>query len=518
MRTAFCVAGIVAVLVNAPAPPQEPQRPRFVSSVDTVEVYATVRGRDGQLVANLTRDDFTLLDNGRPREITIFSNDIQPITMAFLLDRSGSIGHESTNVTSAAEAFVARLLDEDRASIQSLTYNCQPLTADKAALVAMLRASERLGDPGSPIWPGLDRTISSLGQEPGRRAILMFSDGNDEGSFVEREQRVELRRRPGPCPPATELRRTSAGEVARRAARDGLMVYAVGVESPTGLTMGEDLRSIALDSGGEFFWLTKGAALSATFTRIADELHHQYVLGFTPGAFDGKEHRIDVRSTRAGVTVRARARYLADRDATGARTGATRPVVQPVPAPSASEIEQAIADGLAGRQRQAACTAKGMFGGNAAESSAGAAVTIEGPTGGIMRLAREAAERHEPFTVAQVPDELRASVLRVTAELITNPAVDTGPRHVPAKRPPSLSPLTVLRFWSGAPAPIALHPLSAVWPSALGGASYGARRLTTTFDLAAFRALPGTDVDVVVYSNAGERTCTIGAAERSAIR
>ena len=129
MRTALCVAGIAAVLVNAPAPAQEPQRLRFTSSVDTVEVYATVRTRDGQLVADLTRDDFAVFDNGRPREITIFSNDIQAITMAFLLDRSGSIGHESSNVTAAAEAFVARLFEGDRASIQSLTYDCQPLSA-----------------------------------------------------------------------------------------------------------------------------------------------------------------------------------------------------------------------------------------------------------------------------------------------------------------------------------------------------------------------------------------------------
>ena len=79
----------------------------------------------------------------------------------------------------------------------------------------------------------------------------------------------------------------------------------------------EGLSKIAAATGGGYFELTSARDLAATFERVADELHHQYALGFEPRKFDGKMHDIAVRLSRADLSARARKRYLAPRTATG---------------------------------------------------------------------------------------------------------------------------------------------------------------------------------------------------------
>jgi VWFA-related protein len=71
------------------------------------------------------------------------------------------------------------------------------------------------------------------------------------------------------------------------------------------------LRKIADETGGGYFELTKTAELATTFTRVAQELHSQYVLGFTPTVLDGKVHKLSVRVKQPGMTARARKSYLA---------------------------------------------------------------------------------------------------------------------------------------------------------------------------------------------------------------
>ena len=77
------------------------------------------------------------------------------------------------------------------------------------------------------------------------------------------------------------------------------------------------LAKIAGESGGGYFELTSTADLASTFTRVADELHHQYVLGFSPAKLDGKIHKLEVRLKQNGMTARSRKSYLASKgDAT----------------------------------------------------------------------------------------------------------------------------------------------------------------------------------------------------------
>ena len=74
------------------------------------------------------------------------------------------------------------------------------------------------------------------------------------------------------------------------------------------------LPRIALATGGGYFELTSAANLSATFNRVADELHRQYSLGFTPASFDGKTHKLEVKLRKPGLKARARRTYVARKD------------------------------------------------------------------------------------------------------------------------------------------------------------------------------------------------------------
>jgi len=72
------------------------------------------------------------------------------------------------------------------------------------------------------------------------------------------------------------------------------------------------LKKLAAETGGGYFELTQAADLNSTFTKVADELHRQYVLGFSPKVLDGKLHKLDVRVKQLGMTARARKTYLAN--------------------------------------------------------------------------------------------------------------------------------------------------------------------------------------------------------------
>jgi VWFA-related protein len=109
--------------------------------------------------------------------------------------------------------------------------------------------------------------------------------------------------------------------VQERARDEEVMVYAIGLESEyfNGMRIvrsrpSRDLRKIADETGGGYFELTKTADLAPTFSRVAQELRSQYLLGFAPTALDGKVHKLDVKVNRAGMTVRARRSYLAAPD------------------------------------------------------------------------------------------------------------------------------------------------------------------------------------------------------------
>jgi hypothetical protein len=141
---------------------------------------------------------------------------------------------------------------------------------------------------GTPLWKAIDVAMTSLAEQGGRRVVLLLTDGEDF--------------------PGIKTLRGSLSDVTRRATDEAFMVYAIGMEG-TGLD--RDMVGLVQLSGGGHFQLKADADLPATFVRVVEELRHQYLVGFAPVALDGKVHRLDVRTTTPGVTVRTRQSYLA---------------------------------------------------------------------------------------------------------------------------------------------------------------------------------------------------------------
>ncbi len=329
---------------TAATPPQEP--PTFSAGNRTVAVYATVTNADGRLVPDLGREQFSVEDNTKPQALTLFANDIQPITVVMLLDRSGSMRANFELVAKAAESFVDVMLPEDKARIGSFSNRIQidprDFTSDHAELHHILQTELQEEGP-TPLWNAINVGMTSLLHVQGRRVILVFTDGVD-------------------MPGNMSNMNSSLKDVMKRAEEEDVMVYAIGLAGqngpnahgggfgghPGGFGRGggfggrgggfggrggrfgsapggavddhpdEGLPKIAAATGGGYFELTGTADLASTFKTVADQLHHQYALGFAPQNLDGKMHQLTVKVTSPGMTVRARRSYLAKKVYTGA--------------------------------------------------------------------------------------------------------------------------------------------------------------------------------------------------------
>jgi VWFA-related protein len=302
------------------------QEPTFKGENRTVAVYATVTDAGGRLVPDLPREAFTVLDDRKPQTLTLFANEIQPITVVMMLDRSGSMRSKFTLVEQAAEQFVEALLPGDKARIGSFSNRIQvdprDFTSDHTELLRIL-GTELQEEGPTPLWNAVNVAITMLLHQQGRRVVLVFTDGADS-------------------PMNFKSSNNSLKDVMKRAEEEDVMVYAIGLAGRNGPSYGggrpgggfgrggggrfgggyggrpivddkpdEGLPKIAAATGGGYFELTSANDLSSTFRRVADELHRQYALGFTPAALDGKMHTLEVRLSDSSMTARARKRYLA---------------------------------------------------------------------------------------------------------------------------------------------------------------------------------------------------------------
>jgi Ca-activated chloride channel homolog len=273
------------------------QQPTFKSGTQIVSVFATVTDGQGRLVPNLLIDDFEVLDNDKPQTLVFFQNEVQPITVVVMLDTSGSMTSSIGLLKAAAEQFVLRLLPEDKGRIGAFADNIQlssRFTSDRDELVGAVKDID-YGN-GTRLWDAVAMSLDELKGKPGRRVVLVFTDGDDTAS------------------------RTRLGTVIDRGRAEEVMIYAIGLSSHyfDGQRMvnskpDSGLKKISDETGGGFFELKNTSDLAPTFTRVAQELHSQYVLGFTPMQLDGRVHKLTVRMKQPGMTARARRSYLAAR-------------------------------------------------------------------------------------------------------------------------------------------------------------------------------------------------------------
>lgn len=294
--TRTLVSGVVACLLIAVGSAQDQQRPAFRSSVRTVPIYATVADSTGRLVPDLEQADFEVLDNGKPTPIALFDKTVQPIAVVVAIDASGSMTLVLDFVKMAAETFVLRLLPEDRAIIVSfddVVRASGDFTSDRDSLIQFLRTEMRWGN-GTRLWDALYRSTAYLQKQSLRKVVLVLSDGENTGGDLDGEA------------------------VLARAQDEHVMVYTIGMRNRlrygnqvTDTRPDPFLTRLTAQTGGGFFEISTQTELNTTFTRVADELHRQYLIGISPAALDGKVHKLDVRVKRPGMTARARKSYVA---------------------------------------------------------------------------------------------------------------------------------------------------------------------------------------------------------------
>ena len=181
-RTLTRVAALFAAWLGTVTAAPQAQPPSFTAATRTVAVYATVTDARGRLVPDLSRDDFAIDDNGKRQDLTVFSNDLQPITLIMLLDRSGSMKPNFDLEERAAEAFVTEMGPADKARVGSFSTRIQvdpmDFTSDREALLKILR-NDLQGEGPTPLWNAVNTGIDKLLLEQGRRVVLVFTDGVD---------------------------------------------------------------------------------------------------------------------------------------------------------------------------------------------------------------------------------------------------------------------------------------------------------------------------------------------------
>ena len=154
-------------------------------------------------------------------------------------------------------------------------------------------------DFGNPtrLYDAVASSLDALQSIEGRRVILVFTDGDDTSSNAK------------------------SNAVLDRAIVEEVMIYSIGLESDyfNGIRQvrsrpDRNLKKYAEETGGGYFELKETDELGSTFTRVAQELHSQYILGFAPQSRDGELHGLEVRLTQPGMSARARRSYLAPTD------------------------------------------------------------------------------------------------------------------------------------------------------------------------------------------------------------
>ena len=271
------------------------QEPIFKSGTRVVPVITTVTDPTGRLVPGLQKEDFTILDNGKPQEISFFLNETTPFTVVVMLDYSASMTANLDLLKAAAEQFLLRMLPADKGQVGAFSDKIQlsgTFTSDRDDLIAALDDLQ-FGNP-TRLYDAINESLAALRPVDGRKVVLVFTDGDDTAS------RLDL------------------GDVLDRAREEEVMVYAIGLESEffngqrqVRTRPDRGLKRLAEETGGGYFELKKSDDLAPTFTRVAQELHSQYTLGFSPATLDGKEHKRALRMRDPRMNARARKTYIA---------------------------------------------------------------------------------------------------------------------------------------------------------------------------------------------------------------
>jgi Ca-activated chloride channel family protein len=281
----------------SPAPTTAPIKPFTIEvNVDVVSVTAVVFDKSGQFVRGLGPKDVTLSEDGVPQEVSYFreaSSDAAervPLSVVLVLDTSGSMGKNLHFLQEAVLNFVYKLENVDTAMVVSFNDSIKgsaDFTGDIDRLERFVEGLQAWG--GTSLYDAIQYSLGRIKDQPGRKALIVFTDGADTTSTLTDREVVDYAR-------AVEA-----------------TVYSIGFSGggPGGSPRGF-LKKIASETGGQFFAPDKVGDLIKVFAEISNELKNHYLLAYVPKRPpDGTWRQIELTVDRPGAEVRVRKGYFA---------------------------------------------------------------------------------------------------------------------------------------------------------------------------------------------------------------
>jgi Ca-activated chloride channel homolog len=271
----------------------------FRSAIELTSITATVRDGDGRLVTGLQRDAFEVFEDGVRQEVTQFTGERVPVSVALLLDISDSMyGRRIQDARAAVSGFLIDLLDPADEFLV-VAFNHQPFflsrwSRDRGLVRGLLDGIRPTG--GTAVYDAILSAVPQFEARGNQRAaVVLISDGADTASDA------------------------TLREVRGALLRTDAFTYAVAIDSPGSVAINTRVNPVSLQeitdtSGGRTEVVRGSEELAGAVARIAEELNHQYLLGYSPPhAADGKFHSIRVRVAGTEYRVRARNGYVATR-------------------------------------------------------------------------------------------------------------------------------------------------------------------------------------------------------------
>lgn len=336
------------VLLLAGAPLRSQQVPNISVKVKVVNVLATVRDKHGNIIRNLTKDDFVLDEDGHPQSIKYYlQEDNLPLTLGLLVDTSGSQRNVLGDERTASYTFLDHVLREDMDKaflihfdrevelLQDLTSSRQKLESSLDSLETPQRNGNGNGSPGygsgsggrgggtllyDAIWLASGDVMK---KQQGRKALIVLTDGVDRGSKESLPSAIAAAQRADTLVYSILFK----GEEGHRGGVGGFGGMHGGMgpigggagrryprqeERPDGKKV---LQQISEETGGRLFEVSGKQPIDKIYAQIEEELRNQYSLGYTPEGADAEigYHRIHLAAKQKGLTVQARAGFYADR-------------------------------------------------------------------------------------------------------------------------------------------------------------------------------------------------------------
>ena len=294
------------------------QETTFRVDVNLVRVLATVKDSAGRLVGTLAKDDFTIVDNGRPQQIAVFERRTeQPLLVSLLIDNSGSTAKDLKYEVDSVNRFLHALFAEgnprDALALYGFNYEVRQLnrfTRNQAALERSLKGMR--GEAGTSLYDAIYFAARDLEPREGRKVILVVTDGGDTTSVKDFH---------------------AALKAAQLADAVIYSVLVMPITNDAGRNIGGEnaLTTLGERTGGRVFAPNLGPGIDKAFADILKELRTQYLLGFYPRDAPLNAdpfHKLEIRTRDSDLRVSSRNGYYGETEKSpGARSA--RPSVVP---------------------------------------------------------------------------------------------------------------------------------------------------------------------------------------------